>query len=413
MTDASELHVGLDTWTKRHETWGEALEFAFSELRRAKDDVVHVIHVRLTTQGGDELADLDDLLRRMKFVPSLSCNSLKDQPCYAAAVPATFDLDAFIATATQLWSRLVDVREALAKSELTLPRLSVHLERGALGDGHANRRKSSRGDISDDVFKYALVWIEQEKARGWVIHYSQKTDLDEQLSSVLSFLGLERFDECPEFAMTPCLWRGIVTARDSTFYDERAAEINAAFQAHYRYFLPAVTTLLDIDKAALDLGFSFLPPPPSSVEAAQQAAGALTMNLVPFGFIRHAGLRAIATRDHRDLMSLLPLEGHLKAKVMLAGSVVEALMLDALVDQQGAIPEATTRLSLGQLVGEARRRGAALSDMVVRMAEVVVDFRNFSHPGVELRNQPLGQEDAEAAVALLNLALRERRGGDP
>jgi len=209
--------------------------------------------------------------------------------------------------------------------------------------------------------------------------------------------------------MTPCLWRGIVTARDSTFYDERAAKINAAFQAHYRYFLPAVTTLLDIDKAARDLGFSFLPPPPSSVEEAQQAAGAPTMNLVPFGFIRHAGLRAIATRDHRDLMTLLPLEGHLKAKVMLAGSFVEALMLDALVDELGAIPEATTRLSLGQLVGEARRRGAVLSDTVVRMAKVVVDFRNFSHPGVELRNQPLGQEDAEAAVALLNLALRERR----
>ena len=55
------------------------------------------------------------------------------------------------------------VREALAKCELALPRLSVHLERRALGDGHANRRKSSRGDISDDVFKYALVWIEQER----------------------------------------------------------------------------------------------------------------------------------------------------------------------------------------------------------------------------------------------------------
>jgi len=126
-------------------------------------------------------------------------------------------------------------------------------------------------------------------------------------------------------------------------------------------------------------------------------------------FIRHANLRAIAERNYADLTALLTADGQLVAKVVLAGAIVEAILLDDIVDDGAIVPEQLLALPLGGLVKEARRAGAKVSQRVTKLADVAKDYRNLGHPGRELKEGQLSKEDADVATALMNALIAERR----
>ena len=85
---------------------------------------------------------------------------------------------------------------------------------------------------------------------------------------------------------------------------------------------------------------------------------------------------------------------------MLAGSIVEATLMDALVSKGRPIAE-VEKLRLAPLIS------AALAAKVISVqthdaAKPVKDYRNHIHPAVQLRAaQALGEIDAEAAIPLM------------
>ncbi|MDP9223392.1 MAG: hypothetical protein M3P18_05970 [Actinomycetota bacterium] len=124
-----------------------------------------------------------------------------------------------------------------------------------------------------------------------------------------------------------------------------------------------------------------------------------------FGFMRASDLQQIARRDYAELRALDARS--IKGKALLAGSVVEALVMDRL--EANGIPRAnTSRMELAELVKTAASQGV-LKQRAAKAADAVRSMRNFVHPAVELRDGELREEDARAALALLDLVLADVR----
>lgn len=122
-----------------------------------------------------------------------------------------------------------------------------------------------------------------------------------------------------------------------------------------------------------------------------------------FAFIQSEALRAITIRDYGELRSLPA--GTVKASALLAGSIIEAALRDAL-ERQGFKPNQLDDLRFIQLTDEAA--GARLIQKRTRAAaHSVRDLRNFVHPAVELREGRLREVDARAAIALMEMVLED------
>jgi hypothetical protein len=123
-----------------------------------------------------------------------------------------------------------------------------------------------------------------------------------------------------------------------------------------------------------------------------------------FAFVHNADLRAIVERDYAELSHVLFPEGAWKSVVIMAGSILEAILYDLLVQDAPramASPEAPKKK--GGLVKDITQNTAAdewkLTDLIevaVDLAflpkeradtidQVLRDYRNFVHPRKELK----------------------------
>ncbi len=150
-------------------------------------------------------------------------------------------------------------------------------------------------------------------------------------------------------------------------------------------------------------------------------------------FIRDAALRGIAERDFATLVAARQHE-EIKTAIIMAGSVIEAILADAVERDLSKTTAASTAVqasrakknprvwgkfnahdidswTLAQLVAVAGPDGLRLlSERAEQMAEVVRDWRNFVHPRKErdaTATAPLGLSDAKAAEALVERVLEE------
>lgn len=122
-----------------------------------------------------------------------------------------------------------------------------------------------------------------------------------------------------------------------------------------------------------------------------------------FRFVQDAAIRDIALRDHNELRSLA---GEVvKARALLAGSVIEGVLTDALA-RRGFAPKQLEGLKFVELIDEAATAGV-IQKRTRHAADSLRDLRNFVHPAVELREGRLRKVDAEAAVALMNMVLED------
>jgi hypothetical protein len=133
--------------------------------------------------------------------------------------------------------------------------------------------------------------------------------------------------------------------------------------------------------------------------------------VVTFNFVRGRDFRAVLEADHAELVACIG-AGAWKAAHVLAGSIVEALLVDYIAGTD--IPERLKvdplSLDLGSAIKLAKEE-KILSDRVVALSEVVRQYRNLIHPGRVVRLEVSADEEgARVALSLVNMVAREVAG---
>jgi len=130
---------------------------------------------------------------------------------------------------------------------------------------------------------------------------------------------------------------------------------------------------------------------------------AMTLAARDFSFITSVPLRAIVERDYDELKRSAGTT--VKAASLLAGSVIEGVLIDAL-GQKGFAPKQLDGMRFVDLINEAAA-AKVIGDRTQKAAHAVRDTRNFVHPAVELREGRLRKVDADAAIALMQMVLED------
>lgn len=139
-----------------------------------------------------------------------------------------------------------------------------------------------------------------------------------------------------------------------------------------------------------------------------------------FSFITKADLRSIIERDYAEIPTCLA-AGAYKAATVMCGSVMEALLLDALLadeatakrsqkapnDKGGKAIKDLGRWSLSSMIEVAVDLQIVAKNTLGFMSHAVREYRNLIHPAVETRKGIVAEkEEASAARAALDLIIK-------
>jgi hypothetical protein len=133
-----------------------------------------------------------------------------------------------------------------------------------------------------------------------------------------------------------------------------------------------------------------------------------------FGFVHDSAIKAIVERDYNELVRIR--ETALKARFILAGGIIEGLLLDGLLQD---MPRA-----MSTSPGRRERRPleewglSALLDAAVELKLIsssaqsfghsVREYRNLVHPGLEYRSGlTLASEEVEIAERVMDIVIRD------
>lgn len=124
-----------------------------------------------------------------------------------------------------------------------------------------------------------------------------------------------------------------------------------------------------------------------------------------FDFITDPELRQALKDDYRELT--IAIEHELwKAAHVLSGSIIEAVLVDYLLDVGKTQPD-PRQMTLDALVDAAHAEGV-LSEKAASLSVVVRHYRNLIHPGRILRLQDhVDREGASVAASLVRMIVRE------
>lgn len=126
--------------------------------------------------------------------------------------------------------------------------------------------------------------------------------------------------------------------------------------------------------------------------------------MADFNFITVPELRQSLESDYRELRACLKAEAW-KAVHVLSGSIVEAILIDALSETTD--PAALYRMDLGQLISSAKDRGF-LPDEAVDLSTVIRKYRNLIHPGrVKRLEKTVDRSGAVVAAEVVEIITRE------
>ena len=127
------------------------------------------------------------------------------------------------------------------------------------GDGHNANHTKDMKQTEDNDFFYRFSWIERTNSKGWVIHYRPKDTTNQNISSVLKFLDLNVFKECPQFEFEQCFWMFIeYQNRGDSFFEGNARYAHKCFDTHENNFSLATRMLSEANELMLPFGFQFL-----------------------------------------------------------------------------------------------------------------------------------------------------------
>lgn len=133
-----------------------------------------------------------------------------------------------------------------------------------------------------------------------------------------------------------------------------------------------------------------------------------------FDFVRDEDLRMIIARDYRELVVILIPSGAWKSAVVLAGSILEAVLVDVLTSKiemlehvkaqhRGKHP---SKLTLEQLIQVAANLDVLPASRKDALDQCLRHFRNYIHPEREIRaGYPCTEAEAYLALGGLDSVL--------
>jgi hypothetical protein len=127
-----------------------------------------------------------------------------------------------------------------------------------------------------------------------------------------------------------------------------------------------------------------------------------------FDFIAHEGFRTSLENDYSDLLSCYDTAAW-KSVLVLAGSIVEALLIDYLVATHGNRGgKDPLRMDLAEAINICKAE-RVLTERTADLCSVVRSYRNLIHPGrvVRLGEARPTEASAKIAVALVELLVEE------
>ncbi|MCU7550888.1 hypothetical protein OCK74_17340 [Chitinophagaceae bacterium LB-8] len=127
-----------------------------------------------------------------------------------------------------------------------------------------------------------------------------------------------------------------------------------------------------------------------------------------FEFVSDETFQTILERDYDELQRCLGSKAA-KSVLILAGSIVEALLSDYFIENlpAGHTQATILNLALSNLLDLAENEGL-ISRSDKNLATVIKDYRNLIHPGREVRkNEQFDFETAELSFKILNLLIRK------
>jgi hypothetical protein len=123
-------------------------------------------------------------------------------------------------------------------------------------------------------------------------------------------------------------------------------------------------------------------------------------------FITDEGFRDSLSSDMREL-DLSIEAGNLKAAHVLAGSIVEAVLIDHLIASKIVDREQGLRLDFADAIKRCLEKNI-ISQRTADMSSVIRSYRNLIHPGRVLRlNERISKETANVARSLVSIVLDE------
>ena len=125
-----------------------------------------------------------------------------------------------------------------------------------------------------------------------------------------------------------------------------------------------------------------------------------------FAFIFDSRFRQIVERDYGELQNLDPSRAT-KSVITLSGSIIEALLFDALVASGKWTFEKACENNLKDMITVGHATKIITED---RLTNATRNTRNLIHPGREIRdNVVFDQTDAQAAKVAVDIVIREVR----
>ncbi len=125
-------------------------------------------------------------------------------------------------------------------------------------------------------------------------------------------------------------------------------------------------------------------------------------------FIADDSFRQSIDDDFRE-MEAAKASGAWKSAVVIAGSIIEAILVDHLLTSgyAGKTEEQILKLEMGAII-EICKNTQALSSRVVSLSTVIKDYRNLIHPGRSKRlKETVDEEAANIATSLARMVARE------
>lgn len=165
-----------------------------------------------------------------------------------------------------------------------------------------------------------------------------------------------------------------------------------------------------IDKARNELKAKFLRFEKLDVDAAPEMP---SISHQDFSFIVSIELKAIVERDIKELNSSIASKSF-KSIIIMAGSVIEALLLDKLATYEAEAKAAISKSeplekwTLENLIDASYRLSVVNGD-VERFSHAIRGYRNLIHPGLEVRRAgdiTVNPHTAQIAVQVLQLVIR-------
>ena len=128
--------------------------------------------------------------------------------------------------------------------------------------------------------------------------------------------------------------------------------------------------------------------------------------MTSFDFITSEDFRCSLESDYDEMTACLKV-GAWKAVHVLAGSIIEALLIDFLLAEAIVSREDALKLDLGSALTLGRDK-KIISQRTFDLSSVVRSYRNLIHPGRTIRlNERVSQDSAKVAEALVSIVLTE------